>query len=236
VEVCLAAERTAKLPEGLLLAIASRETHCRNIAGDGGHGRGVFQIDDRFHGDWLRRHGAGAPGAVPSVADGAAYAAELLNANFAYGRGKGLKGDALLKFAAAAYNAGAGGAWAGVQVAGDPDARTANRNYGADVLERMSLVRGWIEPSEPSEPSAPDARPLVTRGSSGPAVVELKRKLRAWYAANPTIEMPGFRLNPAYGAGVERAVTLFQRLNGLEVDGVVGPQTWNALDAADQLH
>src|SRR5215218_1136782 len=86
VEACLAAEQRAGLPRGLLVAIASRESHCRNVAGGSGHGRGVFQIDDRYHGDWLTRHGAAAPGAVPSVEAGAGYAAELLAANLAYGR------------------------------------------------------------------------------------------------------------------------------------------------------
>ena len=28
----------------------------KNIPGDGGHGRGVFQIDDRCHPDWLAKH------------------------------------------------------------------------------------------------------------------------------------------------------------------------------------
>ena len=51
--LCLDAERKAGLPHGMLLAIASRETGCRNVVGDGGHGRGVFQIDDRWHRDWL---------------------------------------------------------------------------------------------------------------------------------------------------------------------------------------
>ena len=150
VAACLAAEVRAGLPQGLLLAVASRETHCRNIVGDGGHGRGVFQIDDRFHGDWLRAHGAGAPGAVPSVEDGAAYAAELLAANLAFGRRKGLKGARLFRFAAAAYNAGAGGAWRGVEESGDPDARTAHGNYGADVLERRRLIRGWLREPWPT--------------------------------------------------------------------------------------
>ena len=46
---CKEAEAKYDLPAGLMLAIASRETNMRNINGDGGHGRGVFQIDDRYH-------------------------------------------------------------------------------------------------------------------------------------------------------------------------------------------
>lgn len=140
---CLAAERAAGLPQGLLLAIASRETHCRNIPGDGGHGRGVFQIDDRYHADWLAEHGAETPGAVPSIEDAAAYASEILAANLAFGRRHGIRGRALVKFAASAYNVGALGALEGYRQ-GDSDLRTANGNYGADVLERMGIVRRWL--------------------------------------------------------------------------------------------
>jgi membrane-bound lytic murein transglycosylase MltF len=37
------------IPGSLLAAICSRETHGLNIVGDNGHGRGLMQIDDRFH-------------------------------------------------------------------------------------------------------------------------------------------------------------------------------------------
>ena len=61
------AEKRHKLPPGLLLAIASRETNMQDIVGDGGHGRGLFQIDDRFHGDWLAKNGARGAGTTPRV-------------------------------------------------------------------------------------------------------------------------------------------------------------------------
>lgn len=215
VDLILPVERRAKLPRGLLLAIASRETHFRNIAGDGGHGRGVFQIDDRSHGAWLRRHGAGAAGAVPSVEDAAAYAAEILAGNLAYGRSKGLSGDRLLHFAVSAYNAGAGGAWRGLTERGDPDARTAHGNYGKDVLERMALIRGIL------------GEPVLRRGDRGAAVLDLKRRLRAWFDANGG--GPAFKPNGNYGAATAKAVEEFQRRNGLDVDGVAGPQVWGAL-------
>src|SRR5438067_10918174 len=47
-------EKAHGLPEFLLLAVGSRETN-RNVAftqgktGDGGHGHGAWQYDDRFH-------------------------------------------------------------------------------------------------------------------------------------------------------------------------------------------
>jgi peptidoglycan hydrolase-like protein with peptidoglycan-binding domain len=231
VEACLAAEERAGLPRGLLVAIASRETRCRNVAGDSGHGRGVFQIDDRYHGDWLSLKGVAAPGAVPSVEDGAAYAAQLLAANFAYGRAKGLSGRRLLKFAAAAYNAGPGGAWKALQLTGDPDSSTANRNYGADVLDRLRLVE-----HELARPSSPGDRPLLRRGDVGPDVLALKRELRAWFVANDPDGLPDFRMNTSFGPSAQTAVEIFQRLNGLEVDGVAGPDTWAALEGVGQLH
>jgi peptidoglycan hydrolase-like protein with peptidoglycan-binding domain len=229
VEACLAAEAKAGLPRGLLLAVASRETHCRNVAGDGGHGRGVFQIDDRFHGDWLRRHGAGRPGAVPSVEDGAEYAAQLLSANLAYGRSKGLSGRRLLKFAAAAYNAGAGGAWKALQLTGDPDSGTANRNYGADVLDRHRLLERWIDAGD-GGPQAPP--PTLRLGDVGPSVLELKRKLRAWFVEYEPAGAPEFRMNTSFGPALVTAVEVFQRVNRLEADGVCGPDTWAVLDQA----
>jgi hypothetical protein len=230
VEACLAAERGTGLPQGMLVAIASRETHCRNVAGDGGHGRGVFQIDDRFHADWLRGHGAGAPGAVPSVDDGAAYAAQLLASNFAYGRSKGLDGERLLKFAAAAYNAGAGGAWKAIQESGDPDSRTANHNYGADVLDRLRLIAAWIGMGDPGQPGS---RPTLRRGDVGPAVLELKRQLRAWFVEHDPAGLPAFRMNTSYGPALVTAVEIFQRSNGLGIDGVSGPDTWAVLDGTE---
>jgi peptidoglycan hydrolase-like protein with peptidoglycan-binding domain len=221
---CLAAERRARLPRGLLVAIASRETNCRNIVGDGGHGRGVFQIDDRFHADWLREHGAAARGAVPSVADGAAYAAQLLSANYAFGRAKGLRGKKLLKFAVSAYNAGAGGAWRALQATGDPDAGTTGGDYAADVLARMRALRTMLRSERGGD------RPVLRRGDVGRDVLDLKRKLRAWFEANQPVAMPEFKLNTSYGPALATAVEVFQRLNGLDVDGVAGPQVWGVLE------
>ena len=75
------AEKRHKLPPGLLLAIASRETNMQDIVGDGGHGRGLFQIDDRFHGDWLAKNGARGAGTTPRIRNAAEFAAAMLAAN-----------------------------------------------------------------------------------------------------------------------------------------------------------
>lgn len=59
-------------------------------------------------------------------------------------------------------------------------------------------------------------------GLSGPDVVQVQSTLQDWgYYTGP---IDGF-----YGNGMVRAVTRFQRYNGLFADGVVGRSTWEAL-------
>ena len=216
--ICLAAERKAGLPRGILLAIASRETHCRNVVGDGGHGRGYFQIDDRAHPAFLRKHGV-LDGGVPPAREAAAYAAQLLLDNGAFGRQKGVKPIDLLKFSLSSYNTGAGNAIKGYR-AGDPDRTTAHGNYGRDVLDRLRIVTAWLDGA-----AIPRDRPVLREGSRGKAVLELKEKLAA-----ATDGPPVFAMTPVWGKALTRAVEEFQREHGLGVDGVVGADTWRALD------
>jgi hypothetical protein len=62
----------------------------------------------------------------------------------------------------------------------------------------------------------------LRNGSSGPAVLELQRALaREGFDPGP--------LDGKFGSGTERAVRAFQRANGLDVDGIVGPMTQRAL-------
>jgi hypothetical protein len=140
VTLCYLAEKRHGLPRALMLAVASRETGCRDIVGDFGHGRGVFQIDDRFHHDWLDRHDAAAPGKVPPLKAAAELAATLLAGGLGAAHKQALTGEAAVKFAAAAYNAGLGGALDGLR-RGNPDLATTGRNYGADVVRRMHAFR-----------------------------------------------------------------------------------------------
>jgi hypothetical protein len=49
-----AAAKAPHVDRALVEALASRETNMRNIVGDGGHGRGMFQADDRYQEAWLR--------------------------------------------------------------------------------------------------------------------------------------------------------------------------------------
>lgn len=217
-----AAEREADLPAGLLFAIASRESGIRDVVGDGGHRRGVFQLDDRSHAGWLARHGAVARGGKPPVGAAARYAAEIVAANRAYARLQGVREADALRFALAAFDAGPTAALRGYRQ-GDPDLVTAGGNYAGDVLARLEILQGLLE-----QPGSA-ARPVVRPGAHDPAVVPLKDVLGAWFAVHPP--SPSLVRDFVYGAGAVEAVRRFQRANALAADGVVGPETWSAVEA-----
>jgi peptidoglycan hydrolase-like protein with peptidoglycan-binding domain len=218
------AEKRHKLPQGLLLAIASRETNMQDIVGDGGHGRGLFQIDDRFHGDWLAKHGARGPGTTPRLKDAAEYAAALVASNVSFAQQKGVGSDQVVRFAASAYNAGCGGALSGFQ-SGDCDRKTAGGDYGSDVLERLAAIQG----RNGGDPTTGGV--LLQRGSRGKPVVKLKRDLKRWYDEHAPGAWDGFKIapGPGFGAALEVAVKDFQVRNALDPDGQVGDATRTAL-------
>ena len=225
---CLEAEARAELPRGLLLAIASRETDMNDVVGDGGHGRGLFQIDDRSHGSFLTKHGAAGRGGKPPVREAARYAAELVRSNLDYGERKGVPAAERLKFALSAYNAGPGGALKGWQERGDSDARTTGGDYGRDVLARLGHFGALLGGGDGDD----DGVVMLKRGSRGRRVEELKAKLVGWYDRHAPGEYDRFRVKPGrgFGAALEEAVLDFQRRAGLEADGVAGPKTFAALD------
>lgn len=67
-------------------------------------------------------------------------------------------------------------------------------------------------------------RPMLFFGSRGPTVTDLQTQLNAGGAE---LDADG-----VFGGMTRAAVVTFQREQGLGVDGVVGPQTWGALDAS----
>jgi len=141
----------------LLLALGSRESFLRNIVGDAGHGRGWLQIDDRFHrpflsthrgcdnGSWDPTHPTALPrGRVPSLTAATLYAIELLHDNMKVARNNGVPAGQVLRFAVAAYNAGAGGALQGFR-AGDVDRETTGEDFSRDVLSRKAAVGRYLQ-------------------------------------------------------------------------------------------
>ena len=63
---------------------------------------------------------------------------------------------------------------------------------------------------------------LYKRGSSGDTVREIQTRLKNWGYYNGAVD-------GIYGSGTEEAVRLFQRKNGLSVDGVAGSDTLKTL-------
>ncbi len=69
--------------------------------------------------------------------------------------------------------------------------------------------------------------PTLRNGSKGVAVRGLQRRLReAGYGPD--------EIDGRFGDQTEAAVRAFQEAAGLDVDGIVGPATWAALDAHEQ--
>jgi hypothetical protein len=149
------------VPDGvgpaLVLAMGSRETNLENIVGDGGHGRGWLQIDDRFFATWLSRHagcrsGTWRPrfasalpgGRVPTLTHSTLQAIEILHGNVAFAASRKVPPGERMRFAIAAYNAGAGNAIHALS-AGDVDAKTAHGDYSADVLARRDVVARYLK-------------------------------------------------------------------------------------------
>jgi hypothetical protein len=141
----------------LMLAIGSRETNLANIVGDHGHGRGWLQIDDRFHGPWLKAHAgckdgtwkaafssALPSGRVPTLTASTMHTIDMLQSNVAFGAARGVPLAQRIRFAVAAYNAGPTGAIHGF-AGGNVDANTAHGDYSVDVLSRRDAVARYLQ-------------------------------------------------------------------------------------------
>ncbi len=124
-----AAARDHGLDPALLAAVAAQETGGpdtnagRNVVGDGGHGHGLFQIDDRYHAF------ARTPGAMDPAR----------NAEYAGGMLSGLIGRyGSVRRALSAYNAGDPNATGTVTQWQDG----ANLGYADSVLRHEALITG----------------------------------------------------------------------------------------------
>jgi hypothetical protein len=80
-----------------------------------------------------------------------------------------------------------------------------------------------IPPVEaPARPGAPAGRPTLRRGATGELVQQIQTQV-------------GTGIDGNFGPKTEAAVRAFQRAHALVPDGIVGPKTWAALDAARPL-
>lgn len=127
----------------VLAAIAERESlYGRALdaqgRGDGGRAYGVFQVDERYHREFVESGGWRDP------TKSAVYAAKLLAANR-----EALGGPVALEFGPemveraviAAYNASVNSVLRGLREARDPDKYTTGGNYSRDVLARAARLR-----------------------------------------------------------------------------------------------
>src|SRR5688500_13197021 len=68
----------------------------------------------------------------------------------------------------------------------------------------------------------------IRPGEHGPAVVEIRNVLTTLGVLAPA----GKGAGDLYDAATEKAVRAFQQSRGLSTDGIVGEETWLALDGA----
>jgi N-acetylmuramoyl-L-alanine amidase len=76
---------------------------------------------------------------------------------------------------------------------------------------------------------------VYRRGDSGPAIAEIRDKLTRLDLLNAPgsgSSVSGSDAGDSYDDDLDRAVRTFQQRRGLRVDGVVGPETYRALDEA----
>jgi hypothetical protein len=104
--------------------------------------------------------------------------------------------------------------------------RGGNQSEGSNRSDRISVSRyaatGLRAIRRPPAPTATPSRPELKRGDTGPDVEELQRLL-------------GLPVTGVFDTGTDAAVGAFQARHGLDVDGIVGEQTWPALLAARAL-
>lgn len=99
-------------------------------------------------------------------------------------------------------------------------------NGYADRLRYLSIAKSiWGTGNAPVIPDS--SRPTLRLGDTGPAVVTLQAalaRLEPWPA--PLV------VDGQFGPKTEDTLRLFQAIHGLDMDGIAGPRTWAAIDAA----
>ncbi|MFL5319819.1 MAG: peptidoglycan-binding protein [Myxococcaceae bacterium] len=228
----LAASKKYKIPPQVLFGMMMRESNGQNIRGDGGHGRGLMQIDDRSHADWLASHKGGM-----DPASNIMYAAQVLRESMdAFG------GD--LRKGLSAYNAGVGGVESALHSGRSADSATTGGDYASSVLRNAEQFRKGLAGVSAASANAPAqaasnttratasasrarrssdtvaAHTLLKEGSRGAEVKELQQRLRDAGMVVP--------VNGIFDAKTNKAVRAYQSANGLQVDGLVGQQTWGS--------
>ena len=103
------------------------------------------------------------------------------------------------------------------------DQRWDERN-AAELLCARVAQTAYRHFSGDDEPAAVAKSGELKMGSQGPLVEALQRTLNARMTPSPDLGADG-----DFGSMTEAAVVEFQKAKGIEADGVVGPETWEAL-------
>ena len=100
-----------------------------------------------------------------------------------------------------------------------------NENHRCQrAVRSRSGLRGFVR--MPFRIPTAATHPILRRGSTGPAVGELQRKLNIATGSKLVVSSP-----PAYGPKTEAVVVAFKKYMGLSpADDIVGPRTWAVLD------
>jgi peptidoglycan hydrolase-like protein with peptidoglycan-binding domain len=99
--------------------------------------------------------------------------------------------------------------------------RPRNTNRAARIAAAVAVAAGssgLLAAAAPAVAQTSTPTSLLHTGSSEPDVSHVQRALHV-------------RTTGHFGSGTKRAVLAYQRRDGLAVDGIVGPQTWDALFA-----
>ena len=183
-EIARAARQNGLDPD-LLAAVAAQETggpgsnSGRNVVGDGGHGRGIFQIDDRWH----------PFASSPSAMDPAS------NADYAAGMLSGLlrRYDGNVHAALSAYNSGS-------PTAAGTKTRWAD---GSDLGYADSVLRHYRQLT--GSPRLPDSAQASAVAESPAEVASVGALSAAAQRYPPSLALPAPRLPAFAPAGASHA-------------------------------
>lgn len=133
------------IPPSIMAGMGSRESHWGlaltppgpNGTGDHGHGRGLLQIDDRWHVPFVQS------GRWADARENIIYGGAVLKNCMAYFEKKAgwSMSFQLIQAGVAGYNCGPRRAWDGYRMGYGVDYYTTGRNYSKDVVERA----GWFQ-------------------------------------------------------------------------------------------